>query len=224
MRAYQKKGGERQSHNRGAAHPLHKKQATPPARQHQRRHPRGPPKGHRRITLPNPATPSPKKRPTTTTRMPRGPEERTPRTRQRTRQQTSGGPPEKKTDTTKTRGGGGTETKGPKTGKGGGEHQRAKTRQRTTQPPPAAKKKLKKAGGHTPPTVTPAQSHATGSPNKGLREWDGARAGGHTLQHPNQKDRVQEKPKRTHTHHEPQPGMAECSQNPYRSTHALDPG
>ena len=31
------------------------------------------------------------------------------------------------------------------------------------------------------------------------------------------------KPKPTHTHHKPQPGLAERSQSPYPNTHYLDP-
>ena len=40
---------------------------------------------------------------------------------------------------------------------------------------------------------------------------------------PTRKSGVQEKPEPAHTHHEPQPGMAERSQNPYPCTHTLDP-
>ena len=74
-----KKGkGGKQSHNREAAHPLQKSRATPPARQHQRRHPRAPPIEHRGTTPPSPKTPSHKQRPTTTTGPPKGRRKRHP--------------------------------------------------------------------------------------------------------------------------------------------------
>ena len=149
-----------------------------------------------------------------------------------------------KTDATQTKGEGATETKGPKTGTGGGKHHRAKKPPRTTPPPAARKNNKKKAGGRSPahgnPHTTPYHTypstpgvtrgctvqrkpHTTGSPLQGWRETDGARARGHTPQHPKEKSRVPEKRKPTHMHHEPQPGKADRSKNPYPSTHALHP-
>ena len=95
-----------------------------------------------------------------------------------------------------------------------------------TTPPPAARKKIKKrnGGGQIPPTATPAEPGPTGSPTRGMRETDGAHARGHRPQHANQKKRnAGETQNQTHTHHEPQQGKADCSQNPYPGTHTLDP-
>ena len=68
-----KKGrGERESHNREAAHALDKRRATSPGQATRDTTPRGPPKERRRTTLPDQATPTEKQRLTTTTRSPKG--------------------------------------------------------------------------------------------------------------------------------------------------------
>ena len=245
-RAHQRKkkggGGERQSRNREAANLLHKRQATPPARQHQRRNPRGPPKEHRRTTMPNPATPSQKQRPTMTRQRPKGRGKGHPgHASAHPNREVAGHRQEKKTDATQTKEEGGTETKGPKTGTGSGKHYRAKTRPRTTHPnPPTGQpEKKKKGGGETTHTATPAQPHATGSPTKGWLETDGARPRGHTPKNPTRKvgwrkrqaprtaarnGGARPKPVSKHTRPRPQPRVAGLLRNPTSNACTTNPG
>ena len=231
-----KRGGQRHDHE--AAHPSHKRRATPPARQHQRRHPRGPPIEHRGTSPPSPATPSQKQRPTTTTWPPKG--------RRKGHPGHAGAHPTGEVPGRRPHGHGKNKKRRRtpnERGQGGGE-QGAQDRDRQRRPPQShnttgprtkpiepplprsqTEKKEKRAGGggETPPTATPTQPHATGSPTRGWRGTDGARAKEQTPQHPSQK-----KPgaRKTQTHtHTPQTRARNGGAQPKPSpnTHTLDP-
>ena len=69
------------------------------------------------------------------------------------------------------------ETKGPKTETvraSTTEPQHDRTENQIDRPPPRSPEDLKKeeGGGETPPTATPTQPQATGSPTRGWRETD----------------------------------------------------
>ena len=131
---------------------------------------------------------------------------------------------------TQTKGGGGADTKWPKTETGDDDQQRARTRQSREphpQTPPSRSQedvKKKKRGGEKllprrpphNPTPQAAPPGGGGKPTERTRE-------GTRPNTPARDSRVHGKPKPTHTHHKPQPGMAERARNPYTNTHTLDP-
>ena len=191
-----RKWGRRQTNSRKAAHQLHKRRANPPARQHQRRHPTGPPKEHRRTAVPNLATPSRVQQPTGGKDNPETPAH-TPVEKWRAEKKTWAQPKRKEKK--------GRRPREPRPGQAAADttkprHDMAENHT----PPPQPEKKNKRGGGQTPPTATPADPHATGSPTRRWRETDAAQARGHTPQHPNQK-------------------KAECRQNPNPHTHTTNP-
>ena len=138
------------------------------------------------------------------------PEETTPRTRRRTpspeKWQASGHTDtEKKKRETQTKGAGGAETKGAENETGDGDHHKARTRQgrelnTETPPRPGRPQKIEEGGGN-PPTATPTQPLATGSPTGDC----GLRA-----------ERAQEDTP-------PPPGIAWCRKNPNRNTRTTNP-
>ena len=220
------RGGKRQSHNCEAAHPLHKRRATPAAMQHQRRH-HGAPERRRED---RPAQPSNTQSPAAAHHgqtTAKGPEEGTPRTRRRISGWRSGGPPAKKRKK---------QTQPKRKGKGG---RRSRVPGPQQAPANTTKPQDDRAGNHTPPPRSPKKRRRSGekphprqplhnptpqaAPPEGDRKETGRTQEATRPNTPTRKSELQEKTKPKHTHHEPHPGMAEHSRNPYPGTRTLNP-